>query len=123
MNWTVYFVALALLLGFILLRRVGQVPVKKAKELIRQGGMIIDVRTSTEYMAGHLSQAVNVPVDEIDTVIPGRVKDRNRILLLHCQSGLRSRTAKEKLEKQGYTQVYNLGSYERAFKIVTGRSL
>ncbi|HEV2215882.1 MAG TPA: rhodanese-like domain-containing protein [Terracidiphilus sp.] len=123
MNWTLYFVVLLLLIGFILLRRVGQVPVKKAKELIRQGGMIIDVRTSTEYMAGHLSQAVNVPVDEIDTVIPGRVKEKDRIMLLHCQSGLRSRTAKEKLERQGYTQVYNLGSYERAFKVVTGRSL
>lgn len=123
MNWTLYFVVLLLLIGFILLRRVGQVPVKKAKELIRQGGMIIDVRTSTEYMAGHLSQAVNVPVDEIDTVIPGRVKQKDRIMLLHCQSGLRSRTAKEKLERQGYTQVYNLGSYERAFKVVTGRSL
>ncbi|HEU5350052.1 MAG TPA: rhodanese-like domain-containing protein [Terracidiphilus sp.] len=123
MSWTLYFIALAVLLGFIVMRRAGQVPMKKAKELIRQGGMIIDVRTATEYVTGHLSQAVNVPVDEIDMVIPGRVKDRTRIMLLHCQSGLRSRTAKEKLEKQGYTQVYNLGSYERAFKIVTGRSL
>ncbi|HVC47714.1 MAG TPA: rhodanese-like domain-containing protein [Terracidiphilus sp.] len=123
MSWTLYFVVLALLLGFIVMRRAGQVPIKKAKELIRQGGMIIDVRTSTEYMTKHLSQSVNVPVDEIDMVIPGRVKDRNRIILLHCQSGMRSKTAKEKLERQGYTQVYNLGSYERAFKIVTGRSL
>ncbi|HEU5457987.1 MAG TPA: rhodanese-like domain-containing protein [Terracidiphilus sp.] len=123
MNWTLYVFLVALLLGFIFLRRAGQVPVKKAKELVRQGGMIIDVRSSTEYIAGHLAQAVNVPVDEIETVIPRRVNEKSRILLLHCQSGMRSRTAKKKLERQGYTQVFNLGSYERAFKILTGRGL
>ncbi len=123
MSWTTYFIALALLLTFILIRRAGQIPMKKAREFVKQGAMILDVRTATEYTAGHLSQAINVPLDEVETLVPRRVKDKNKVLLLHCQSGMRSKTAKAKLEKQGYTQVYNLGSYERAFKVVTGRGL
>ena len=52
-----------------------------------------------------------------------QVKDKGKVLLLHCQSGVRSKTAKERLERIGYKNVFNMGSYERAFKIVTGRSL
>ncbi|HUX45323.1 MAG TPA: rhodanese-like domain-containing protein [Terracidiphilus sp.] len=123
MNWTTYFIVLALLVGFIVMRRSGQVPRKKALALIKEGGIIIDVRTATEYTSRHLSQAVNIPLDEVEMLVPERVKKKDRVLLLHCQSGMRSRTAKARLERLGYTQVYNLGSFERAFKLVSGRSL
>jgi phage shock protein E len=49
------------------------------------------------------------------------ITDKNKPLLLHCSSGVRSSMAKKKLEGLGYKNVFNLGSYERAGKIVTGR--
>ena len=52
--------------------------------------MIIDVRTAGEFVAGHLPIAVNLPLSEIETNLARRVKDKNQVLLLHCQSGARS---------------------------------
>lgn len=122
-GWIIYFVALACVIGFMFMRRTGQVPVKDAAEYVRKGAVIIDVRTPREFQSGHLSQAFNMPVDEVDGLLPNKVRDKERVILVHCQSGMRSRKAKEKLERIGYKNVYDMGSYERAFKIVTGKTL
>ena len=121
--WVFYGAAAAVLVAVIRMRRSGQVPVKEAAQLAKQGAMVIDVRTPDEFNSGHLSQAFNMPVDEIDSLLPSKVRDRSRVILLHCKTGLRSKKAKDKLTRQGYTNVYDLGSYERAFKIVTGQEL
>jgi len=56
-------------------------------------------------------------------LLPAKVRDHDRAILVHCQSGIRGKKAKERLSQIGYTNVHNLGSYERAFKIVSGRNL
>ncbi len=122
-GWTIYFVALGCLLFFMFMRRSGQVPTKEAAEYVRRGAMIVDVRTPEEFARGHLSQSFNMPAEEVDHLLPNKVKDKERIILVHCQSGMRSKKAKEALEKIGYKNVYDMGSYERAFKIVTGKTL
>jgi rhodanese-related sulfurtransferase len=43
------------------------------------------------------------------------------VILLHCQSGMRSGVAKKKLNALGYSNAYNLGSYGRAAEIVGKR--
>jgi len=76
-----------------------------------------------EYQRGHLSQAYNMPLDNVDSLMMAKFKDTEKPILVHCQSGMRSKRAKDRLERAGYKNVYDLGSYERAFKIVSGRSL
>ena len=83
--------------------------------------MIVDVRTPAEFNTGHLLQAVNMPLDRIDVLLPSSVRDKDKVILLHCRSGLRSGLAKSKLSGLGYKNAYNLGSYERAAKIVASR--
>jgi rhodanese-related sulfurtransferase len=61
---------------------------------------------------------INIPLDEIATALPKRVKDKNQTLLLHCASGMRSGIAKDTLKSLGYANVFNLGSLARARKIV-----
>jgi rhodanese-related sulfurtransferase len=51
--------------------------------------------------------------------LPTDVIDKNRVLLLHCQTGRRSSMAQKKLIRLGYSNVFSLGSYGRAEKIVT----
>jgi rhodanese-related sulfurtransferase len=51
------------------------------------------------------------------------MKDKNRALLLHCQSGMRSGVARKKLKALGYPNAFNLGSYRRAEEIVKSRKL
>jgi rhodanese-related sulfurtransferase len=121
--WVIYFLVLGGLAAFMTMRRSGQVSTKEGSELVKHGGMIIDVRTPAEFNSGHLSQAFNMPVDEIESLLPERVKDKHRVILLHCKTGMRSKRAKGMLTRKGYTNVFDMGSYERAFKIVTGKSL
>jgi rhodanese-related sulfurtransferase len=45
------------------------------------------------------------------------------VILVHCRTGLRSQQAKVRLTSIGYKNVFVLGSYERAFKIVSGTTL
>ena len=105
------------------IRRSGQVSRKAAAELLRRGAVVIDVRRPAEFGSGHLSQAFNMPVDDIEGVSRDQLKDKSRAILVHCKTGLRSKKAKEKLLRMGYSNVFDLGSYERAFRIVSGRML
>ncbi len=103
-----------------LLKRMSQISASAAADHLKHGALVIDVRSPAEFSSAHLRQAINMPLPEIEQLIPGQVKDRNQVLLLHCQSGARSGVAKKKLAAVGYTQAYNLGSYDRAARIVEG---
>jgi rhodanese-related sulfurtransferase len=107
------------LAAFILLRRAGQISSKEALAHLNHGALVIDVRTPSEFSSGHLPSALNIPLYQIETTLPRRVKDKSLVLLLHCQSGIRSGLAKRKLKELGYSNAFNLGSYGRAADIVS----
>lgn len=120
MDWIIVAVTVVLLFAYIFLRRKGQISADAAAEHLKRGALVIDVRSPAEYNTGHLQRAINMPLPEIETLIARRVHDKNQVLLLHCQSGTRSGMAKNKLAALGYTNAYNLGSYDRADRIVRG---
>lgn len=120
-SWIGFVVVLVLAVAYIYMKRSGQISSKEATEYLRNGAMVIDVRSQNEFDSGHILQAYNMPLDRVDVLVPTAVKDKNKVLLLHCASGVRSGLAKKKLEALGYKNVFNLGSYDRASKIVTGR--
>jgi phage shock protein E len=121
MNWTFILVALTLLVILFLLRRSSQISIKDAQAHLKSGALVIDVRTPAEFSSGHLQRAINLPLDEIETALPRRVQDKDKILLLHCQSGMRSGVARKKLVALGYANAHNLGSYGRAAQVVGGK--
>ena len=98
----------------IMTKKSTQISDKDALQYLQTGGLVIDVRSPDEFGSGHLERAINIPLDEIETTLATRVNDRNQVLLLHCASGMRSAMAKAKLNRMGYTRVFNLGSYGRA---------
>lgn len=67
---------------------------------------LIDVRTKQEYDEGHLPGAINMCLYDIEKEI-GKI-NKNSKIVLYCTSGTRSKTARDKLEKMGYENVYNL---------------
>ena len=88
---------------------------KKAKRVIREINyqdikkdeyLLIDVRSKKEYLEGHLNGAINIPLSNIKENINEIEKDKK--ILLYCQSGLRSKKAFKILEDLGYKNVYNL---------------
>ena len=76
----------------------------------------IDVRTADEYNKGHVSEATNIPYDEIAEGISTLTRDLDASIHVYCRSGRRSGVAKETLENLGYTQVVNVGGVEEAMK-------
>lgn len=86
---------------------------------LREGALVIDVRTAGEYAAQSIPGVTNVPMDRIEKEIAALAPDRNRPILLHCASGIRSASACAALKRMGYTRVQNLGSLSSAREILT----
>jgi len=118
MNLTTILVIAAVVAVVFMLKTAGQISAKDALAHLKNGALVIDVRSPGEFNSGHLPTALNLPLDEIETALPRRVPDKNQVLLLHCQSGMRSGMAKKKLNGLGYANAFNLGSYGRAESIL-----
>ncbi|WP_217587565.1 FAD-dependent oxidoreductase [Lentibacillus saliphilus] len=87
-----------------------QVPVSKVRELVESNAFIMDAREKHEYEAGHLVNAVNIPLSEFRQRLDEIPTDRP--VYVHCRSGQRSYNAVMALQHLGYTNVYNVsGSY------------
>ena len=67
---------------------------------------IIDVRSNKEYLERHLNGAINIPLFSIKKDI--NKLNRNKDILVYCQSGSRSKKAVKILEDIGIKNVYNL---------------
>jgi phage shock protein E len=78
--------------------------------LVKQGAVILDVRTKGEYTNGHIRGSVNIPVDQLNNNT-SRFSDKNKVIITCCASGNRSGMAKRILASKGYTQVYNGGGW------------
>jgi rhodanese-related sulfurtransferase len=79
-------------------------------ELVKQGAIVLDVRTKGEYMGGHIKGSINISVDTLKNNL-GKLKDKNKPIITCCASGMRSASAKSILAANGYTQVYNGGGW------------
>lgn len=122
MSWTTEVIALAIfVVAFLAMKRRGQISRTDALTHLRNGALVVDVRSAGEFNSGHLPDALNFPLDEIETALPLRVKDKNRVLLLHCQSGMRSGAAMTKLRRAGYPNTFNLGSYAQAAQVIRAK--
>ena len=79
-------------------------------ELVKDGAILIDVRTAQEYAEGNLEGSINLTVDTISINIEKLVPDKNATIVVYCRSGNRSATAKSTLNSLGYKNVYDLGA-------------
>ena len=77
----------------------------KFKEL-HESFNVLDVRTAAEYEKGHLSNAVNIPLAELESKLAEL--DNNETYYVHCKSGYRSVIACSVLKKNGIKNVINI---------------
>ena len=80
-----------------------------ARDAMRAGAKLIDVRTTTEFAAEHLAGAVNIPVDELPRRL-AEVGEKSAPVVVYCRSGKRSARAKKILQDAGFKQVHDLGA-------------
>jgi rhodanese-related sulfurtransferase len=69
---------------------------------------ILDVRTSTEFTAGHLSGATNLNYNSPNFRNDLEALDKNKAYLVYCGSGSRSASACAVMKDAGFKELYNL---------------
>ena len=79
-------------------------------QLVKEGAIILDVRSKGEYASGHIKGSINISVDQLGNHLD-KLKDKNKTIITCCASGMRSASAKSMLSSQGYTKVYNGGGW------------
>jgi rhodanese-related sulfurtransferase len=79
-------------------------------ELVKQGAIILDVRSKGEYAGGHIKGSMNISVDQLQNNL-GKLKDKNQPIITCCASGMRSASAKSILKSNGFKEVYNGGGW------------
>jgi len=79
-------------------------------QLMKEGAIILDVRTKGEYGSGHIRGSVNIPVEQLHKSL-NKFKDKKRTIITCCESGMRSASAKGILKSNGYVDVHNGGRW------------
>jgi len=79
-------------------------------QLVKDGAIILDVRSKSEYNGGHIRGSINIPVDQLKNNL-NRLPDKNKPIITCCASGMRSGMAKTLLIGNGYHAVYNGGGW------------
>ncbi len=80
----------------------------QTQELRTSGYQLIDVRSPSEFNAGSIPGAINIPVDEIR----GRVSEiKHEPILVNCQVGQRGHTATMLLKELGFNAINLDGGY------------
>ena len=70
---------------------------------------MIDVRSATEFASGNAPGTLNIPLQELGSRL-AEIPNSTPVVLC-CASGTRSGMAKLVLKKNGYQQVYNVGTW------------
>jgi rhodanese-related sulfurtransferase len=78
-------------------------------DLVKQGAIILDVRSKGEFQGGHIKGSINIPVDTLNNNL-NKLKKDNPIITC-CASGMRSASAKRILKSNGFTEVHNGGGW------------
>ena len=88
-----------------------QITMSEAVEMMASESdyIILDVRRPDEFSAGHIPNAVNIPNESIGADEIDELPDKDRLILVYCRSGNRSKQASEKLVRLGYTNIVECG--------------
>jgi phage shock protein E len=89
----------------------------KIKEALRNGAVVIDVRTSYEFDLGHVPKSINIPVDRISANVE-RIKDMKKPVIFCCATGARSGQAVQITKERGLNEVYNGGSWQSVLRAI-----
>ena len=80
-------------------------------ELEKLGATLVDVRSAGEYASGHAPGTLNIPLQELSSRL-GEIPKSSPVVV-GCASGSRSGMAKLLLKKNGYPDVYNIGTWRK----------
>jgi rhodanese-related sulfurtransferase len=74
----------------------------------KEDAMVLDVREPAEFNAGHILNARNIPLGELEKRAGELAKWKEKPIVVSCASGNRSASALGVLKKHGFTRAVNL---------------
>lgn len=75
----------------------------------KNDGVIVDTRSANDFNKGHITDAVNLPLDKITSEQYGKLeKHKDDPIVVVCHAGISAKTAAKSLSKSGFNQVYVL---------------
>lgn len=87
-------------------------PQQAKARMAEPGVIVLDVRMQQEYDAGHIANAVLLPlplIEASDAAVARVLPDKDAEILVYCRSGRRSAIAANALINMGYTNVFDFG--------------
>jgi len=110
--------------------QVDEVDPAQVSEHLGNGIVLVDVRESTEWDAGHIPGAKHVPRGYLESRIEGAVgADRSKEIVIYCASGQRSALAAHTLKDElGYENVKSMTGgitlwKDRGYKVEVPKTL
>ena len=88
-----------------------QISQEKAYEIMKtqKDFVILDTRTPEEFSEGHIPNAICISHEEVAARAESELPDKDKLILVYCRSGRRSKIAAEALCELGYTNVKEFG--------------
>jgi rhodanese-related sulfurtransferase len=80
-------------------------------QLLKEGAVVIDVRTKAEFKQGHAKGSINIPLNTINNSIE-KIRKYDKPIITCCRSGNRSGMAARILKQNGM-EAYNAGPWQR----------
>ena len=74
----------------------------------REPAMLVDVRSEADFRAGHITNAINIPLDQIEVQINKITSNSKKNIIVYCQKGVRSAQAFRLLNKLSLPKLYTI---------------
>jgi rhodanese-related sulfurtransferase len=112
--------ASGLMLLWPLVRRNAGGPWASAAEatllINRQDAIVLDVRDANAFANGHILNAKNIPMGQLEGRAGELEKWKAKPVIVHCDNGQRAGPAVALLKQRGFTNVFNLQGGFAAWK-------
>lgn len=102
-------IGLFLMFGF-LKQLLGTPSSSELSEALGRGALLVDVRSESEFAAGSVPGAINIPLDEVEASLSAL--EGHAPIVVFCRSGNRSAKARSILIEHGITDVVNGGAWQ-----------
>ncbi|MBY0572882.1 MAG: rhodanese-like domain-containing protein [Undibacterium sp.] len=109
-----YIIGIAIVSGIALLvpslqKRGARMSSLQATQAMNQGkSLVLDVRSAEEFASGHIANAKNIPLPELEARLKEIEKSKTHTIITVCQSGIRSGKAVAVLNKAGFETAFSL---------------
>ncbi len=89
----------------------------KIQQALRQGAVIIDVRTVHEYDQGRIRHSINIPIERLASSVE-RIKSMRKPVIFCSDHDSRGSAAVRFMKQNGLKEVYNGGSWEKLLRVI-----